>query len=127
MPWLTEPLGLVVVAAITVAGSWLTTRATTRSANRTTTQTVAGQIESARMQAEQGAFERAKEFYEGVIERQDREHEEDQAEIRGLKERDLKREAEINVLRAELANCRSACRALARRVGGPDIPEIEES
>lgn len=119
MPWLTEPLGYVIVAAITVGGAWLTTRATTRSANRTTTQTVAGQIESARMQAEQGAFERAKEFYEGVIDRQDAEIKELESEVTGLKARVAKQDT-------DLANCRNACRALARRVGGPNIPEIEE-
>lgn len=110
-PWLTEHLGSIVIAIIGLGGAAVTARASSKST---------------RTQAEEGAYVRAETFYKGVIERQDAERAEDQAEIRELKNENATQQAELRDLKAGLEECRRACRALARRTGDPNITVTPE-
>ena len=124
MGWLSEPMGLVLVALVTVAGSWLTTKASTRAAQRTTEQTVIGQLESTKAQAEEQAFQRAKEFYVGVIEEQRVEIGDQRGEINDLKRELADQKATQARQAAELEQCKRTCRALLRRTGGDPDAEV---
>lgn len=134
----------VCVAALSIGGAWLTSRATSRSAIKVSEQAVSGQIESAKLQAEENAFNFAKDHYESVIASQKREREEDQAEIHALRleaqrdreqharerEEDRQRHAaqirelqsRVNGAEQELARCHKACKLLARRLGEARLP-----
>lgn len=92
-------IGAIVVAVITTIGGILTARASRRAAQRSAEVTVAGQIESSRIQAEQGAYERAREFYEGVIDRQ-------KAEIAELVEDVHQLKSQLTAVEEELATTR---------------------
>ena len=115
MEWLTQPVSLVLVALITGIGSWLGVLASRRSADRS----VAGQIETSRMQAETNAFERAKAFYETVIERQEEELDELRTEVKALRAKTLEQDLLIE-------DCYAKCRMLVRRLGDPDFHEPKE-
>ena len=120
-----EIIGGLIAATITVAGSWLVARASAKSSQRSAATAVAGQIESSRIQAEEGAFERAKAFYEGVIDRQDAELDEQQTEIRDLKGGMAALNKRLTDQDGRLADCRKTCRALARRLGDdPDAADF---
>lgn len=120
MGWLSEPLGLVLVGLITVVGTWLTNRAANRSTRHVTEQTVAAQVESSRVVAEEQAFQRAKGFYEGVIDRQDR-------EIKGLEEDVERLKGQIAAMDRELSKARidlSVCKRTLRRIR-PDATDLD--
>lgn len=85
--WLTEPLGLVLVGIITVGGSYLTTRASNRASQHVTEETVAGQIETSRIQAEQNAYERAEATLGRTIDRLNSEVAELETDVIRLKAR----------------------------------------
>jgi hypothetical protein len=107
---LSEPLALIIVAVVTVGGSWLTNRAANRSSKSQADANLRGSIETARVAAEEGAYQRAKSFYEGVIDRQDREIaglEQDAERLRG-RVSDL--EGQVGALTAELETAKNALR-----------------
>lgn len=122
--WLAEPVGLIVVGLVTVVGSLLTTRASNRSSKHITEKTVAAQVESSRVVAEEHAFARAKGFYEGVIDRQDREKAEQDGEIRDLKAEVAGLKRQLGIQEITLGKCRAVCRQFARRLGEPE-PDLE--
>ena len=69
--------------------------------------------------------ERAKAFYEGVIDRQDAELDEQQTEIRDLKGGMAALNKRLTDQDGRLADCRKTCRALARRLGDdPDAADF---
>lgn len=117
-------LGTIVVAVVTVGGSWLVARTSARSTQRSAEKAVAGQIESSRLQAEENAFNRAKGYYEGVIERQDSEIEELRADATNDRREIADQRTEVTRLHAELARCKNACRALARATNRPE-PDLD--
>ena len=112
MDWLTQPLSIVLVALVTAIGSWVGVMASKRSADKA----VAGQIEMSRIQAETNAFQRAKDFYEQVITRQD-------SELASLRQQLATVQARLSEQDVALEDCKSKCRVLARRLGSPDFLE----
>lgn len=116
----------IIVALISVTGSWLVARGTNRTAQRTTERQVAAQVEVSRQQAEEQAFVRAKLFYESVIARQDAELAEQEAELRDLRSQFGELRGQFWAQDQRLAECRRLCRGLARRLGDPD-PNIDDS
>lgn len=114
MGGLSEPVGLVLVALVTVVGSYLTAKASNRAA-----------LQSSRIQAEEGAFERAKSFYVGVIEGQDSEIEDLKTQVEELKADAGRMRTQAAHQERQLAQCRNTCRSLARRVGAPE-PDFED-
>jgi len=115
-----QALGAIIVALLTVIGSLVVARTSAKSAQRSGEKAIAGQIESSRIQAEQGAFDRAKSYYEAALDRQ-------LTEISNLEEDIARQKDEIALLRRtavrqdnELNRCRAVCRQLARRLGEPE-------
>lgn len=97
-----EALALIGVAIITVTGSWLTQRQAKKSAAETTRTTMQAQLESSRMATEEGAFARAKSYYEGVIDRQAQEVRELEGDVTRLKARVATLEVELATAQATL-------------------------
>lgn len=124
--WVTV-LGGIVVAVITVGGSVLTNRTAKRTAESTARITASGEVTSARIAAEEGAFERARDGYEAAIQRRDTEIAELEADLTRVK-REL---AEMKLREADLVADISWCttqleaaniRPLPRR-NRPDPPQ----
>lgn len=117
-----DVLGLILVAVVSGVCSVIVARVSGRANQRSTQQTVAGQIESSKVQAEEQAFQRAKEFYVGVIEEQRVEINEQRAEMNDLKKELGDQKATLARQAAELDQCKRTCRALLRRTGAdPDV------
>jgi predicted RNase H-like nuclease (RuvC/YqgF family) len=98
-----EPLALILVALVTVGGSYLTNRAANKSSRSQNETTLRGMVESARSSAEEQSYQRAKSFYEGVIERQDHEIAELERDVVRLKNGLATCGAKVDALTAELA------------------------
>lgn len=103
-----EAFALVVVAIITVGGSIVTNKQARKTADSTAITTVQGSIETSRIAAEEQAYQRAKSFYEGVIDRQDREISELESDAERLRARVSDLESQVGTLTAELETAKAA-------------------
>lgn len=103
-----EAFALIVVALITVGGSVITNRQAKKTADSTAITTVQGSIETSRIAAEEQAYQRAKSFYEGVIDRQDREIAGLEADAERLRGRVSELEKKVETLTAELGTAEAA-------------------
>lgn len=104
--WLTEPIGLVLVAVITVGGTWLTNRAANRTTHHVTRETVAAQVDASRIQAEQNAFERAEATLGRTIDRQEREIKDLETDVADLKRQNAEQRNQIEDLQVDLRDTR---------------------